>query len=70
MAIAKAQPFQDGHKRTAIFAANAHLICNHSQQLLTVPLDNTFHDLLARSYLFNEDEGVKVLMRGKGFASL
>lgn len=78
VAIAKAQPFEDGNKRTAIFVANGLLIRERAQELLTVPIDGaegieqgrSFNDLLARSYIFGEDTGVKNLMREHGFGPL
>ncbi|MEB3023354.1 MULTISPECIES: Fic family protein [Mycolicibacter] len=67
--LAKAQPFEDGNKRTALFVANAALIGSGTGMLLTVPVDdqNTFNDLLARAYLFNEHDPVKNLLRYQGF---
>ncbi|MGJ9425960.1 Fic family protein [Nesterenkonia halotolerans] len=76
VAIAKAQPFEDGNKRTAIFVANGLLIRERAQVLLTVPLDEApavgedrlFKDLLARSYIFGEDRGLKRLLRDRGLS--
>lgn len=83
--IAKAQPFEDGNKRTAVFVANGLLIREQAQALLTVPLSGveenqhsadedqhsgSFNDLLARSYLYGEDSGVKSLMREHGLTAL
>ncbi|MCQ9386226.1 Fic family protein [Brevibacterium moorei] len=72
--LAKAQPFMDGNKRTAIFTANACLIGADDSQLLTIPVDeddasvaDRFNDLLARAYIFDEDEAVKDLLRARGF---
>ncbi|MGJ9426865.1 Fic family protein [Nesterenkonia halotolerans] len=72
--LAKAQPFEDGNKRTAIFVANGLLIRERPPMLLTLPLDGvqdiehgqTFNDLLARSYIYDDDTGVKNLMRSHG----
>lgn len=77
VAIAKAQPFEDGNKRTALFVANGLLIRERTQVLLTVPLDEAptagegflFNDLLARSYVFDEDYGVKRLLNDRGLCS-
>lgn len=77
VAIGKTQPFDDGNKRTAIFVANGLLIRERTQVLLTVPMDEAptvpesylFNDLLARSYLFGEDHGVKRLLRDRGLQS-
>ncbi|MGJ9373314.1 Fic family protein [Nesterenkonia sp. CF4.4] len=76
-AIAKAQPFEDGNKRTAIFAANALLLQESSGVMLTVPLgvvdgvelSERFSDLLARAYLFGENDGLKGLLRDRGFVA-
>ncbi|SQG63709.1 mobile mystery protein B [Corynebacterium renale] len=61
--LAKAQPFEDGNKRTALLAANVLL---PGDATLVVPFDadgagdveSTFHDLLARAYIFDETEPV------------
>lgn len=65
LAIAKAQPFKDGNKRTGIFAANALLLREQTGTLLTVPFSESdpqvaqrFNEKLARAYIFNEDEPV------------
>lgn len=78
--IAKAQPFEDGNKRTAIFVANGLLILEQAHELLTVPLDEpeaynarqtgSFHDALARSYIYSEDHQLKDLLRARGFRAL
>ncbi|WP_051297446.1 hypothetical protein [Brevibacterium album] len=74
---AKAQPFQDGNKRSALFAANAHLIGHGTRTLLTVPVSETdpepaerFNDLLARAYIFDEHGPVAALLRQDGLVSL
>lgn len=73
--LAKAQPFEDGNKRTALFVANSLLI-GHGR-LLVVPVDerdpqlaDTFNDRLARAYLYDERDGVKALMRKHGLTAL
>lgn len=61
--LAKAQPFEDGNKRTALLAANVRL---PGDTTLVVPFDAEgpgdvearFHDLLARAYIFDETEPV------------
>ncbi|PFG27598.1 mobile mystery protein B [Corynebacterium renale] len=61
--LAKAQPFEDGNKRTALLAANVLL---PGDATLVVPFDAEgpgdvearFHDLLARAYIFDETEPV------------
>lgn len=71
--LAKAQPFEDANKRTAVFAANALLIGSGAGVLLTIPVDDndpkvarTFNDLLARAYIYDERAGVKALLRRRG----
>jgi len=74
--LAKAQPFEDGNKRTALFTANAHLLSSEVKSLLVVPASESrraadhFNDLLARAYLDNDDEGVKSLLRDEGLVPL
>lgn len=75
--LAKAQPFEDGNKRTAVFVANGLLIGSKAGVLLTVPVDDndpslarTFNDLLARAYLYGEHDGVKVLLQSRGLIKL
>ncbi|MCF8611694.1 Fic family protein [Gordonia sp. HY285] len=74
--LAKAQPFEDGNKRTAVFVANALLIGNDADVLLTIPVDEndpsvaaTFNDALARAYVFDEHDGVKSLLRERGLTA-
>ena len=60
--LARAQPFEDGNKRTAILAANALL---PDGIVLVVPHDREgsgaveaqFHDLLARAYVCGDEDG-------------
>lgn len=73
--LAKAQPFEDGNKRTALFVANSVLIGDG--RLLVVPVDendpqlsDTFNDLLAKAYIRDEHGPVKDLMREKGLVEL
>lgn len=68
--LAKAQPFEDGNKRTAVFVANGLLIGSKSGALLTIPVDDddpglarTFNDLLARAYIYGDHDGVKGLLQ-------
>lgn len=75
--LAKAQPFEDGNKRTAVFVANSLLIGSGAGVLLTVPVDDddpslarTFNDLLARAYVYGERDGVKGLLRSRGLTRL
>ncbi|SER61353.1 Fic family protein [Corynebacterium cystitidis] len=61
--LAKAQPFEDGNKRTALLAA---IVVLPGDETLVVPYDSagpgdseaTFHDLLTRAYIFDEIEPV------------
>lgn len=71
--LAKAQPFEDGNKRTAVFVANSQLIGSRAGVLLTIPVDETdpslaatFNDLLARAYVYGEHDGVRRLLRTRG----
>lgn len=75
--LAKAQPFEDGNKRTALFVANALLISAGTGLLLTVPIDaraptlsDTFNDLLAKAYVHDDHDGVKDLLRAQGFKEI
>lgn len=59
--VARAQPFEDGNKRTAIFAANGLLLRRAPGVALAVPHDDddpqlsvAFNDLLARAYILGE----------------
>jgi Fic family protein len=70
VALAKAQPFEDGNKRTALFAANGYLICAGSSLLVTVPVDDddpsvaaAFNQALARAYIHGETTDVIRLLR-------
>ena len=76
--IAKAQPFEDGNKRTALFVANSVLIRQPEPKLLIVPMDEStpdsvlsnagwFHELLAEAYVLDESDHVKDLLRAQGF---
>ncbi|GFK17960.1 Fic family protein [Corynebacterium glutamicum] len=73
ISISRAQPFEDGNKRTSLFAANSMLISAGSRFLLTAPLGDaktdvtrSFTDYLARFYLFREDFNVKKHLRQHG----
>lgn len=74
MDLAKAQPFEDGNKRTALFTANGLLLREGAGTVLTIPVDEQdpslsrrFNDLLARAYIHDEHDGVKDLLRQRGF---
>lgn len=70
--IARAQPFMDGNKRTAIFVANSVLIRQTEPLVLVIPtkreLAKQFMDQLADAYINNADSGVKSILRTHGFA--
>jgi prophage maintenance system killer protein len=75
--LARAQPFEDGNKRTAVFVANSLLIGADTGVLLTIPVDDddpslarTFNDLLAKAYVYAERDGVKELLRSRGLTRL
>lgn len=75
--LAKAQPFEDANKRTAVFVANSPLISAGTGDLLTIPIDDddpslarTFNDLLARAYIYGEHDPVKDLLRTRGLSSV
>jgi len=74
--LAKAQPFQDGNKRTALFVANALLLSGDTGVLLVIPVDDedvsvadAFNDKLARAYVLDEEDGVKDMLREHGFVT-
>lgn len=71
--VSRSQPFEDGNKRTALFAANSMLISAGSLFLLTAPFNDTdsdvtrsFTDYLARFYLLGEDLNVKQYLQQHG----
>jgi prophage maintenance system killer protein len=75
--LAKAQPFEDGNKRTAVFVANSLLIGSGAGVLLTIPVDDNdpsvarrFNELLARAYIYGEHAEVKALLRSRGLTRL
>lgn len=77
LGLAKAQPFEDGNKRTAVFVANSLLVGSDAGVLLTIPVDDNdpslsgaFHDLLTRAYVYGEHDGVKDLLRLRGLTRL
>ncbi len=74
--LARAQPFEDGNKRTALFVANSLLIGADTGVLLTIPFDedepsvaDTFNDLLARAYLHREDRPAAEYLRAHGIVA-
>lgn len=75
--LARAQPFEDGNKRTAIFAANKYLLRTGSDELLTAPYSDEnpqmaakFSDLLARFYVFDERDPVQTMLLECGFKTV
>ncbi|WP_232783768.1 MULTISPECIES: Fic family protein [Mycobacteriaceae] len=75
--LAQAQVFEDGNKRTAALVANSVLIGAGAGVLLTIPVDDndpglseTFNVLLARAYIFGEGDGVKAMLRSRGFTRI
>jgi hypothetical protein len=68
--LARAQPFEDGNKRTALFAANAYLVNAGVGCLISIPVDDEdpavaaeFNDALARAYLRGDTADVGRLLR-------
>jgi len=68
--LAATQPFEDGNKRTALFAANAYLLHAGFGGFLSIPYDDEdetvasrFNDALARAYLHNDREDAMGLLR-------
>ena len=75
--LAKAQPFGDGNKRTALFAANSLLLEQNSAELLIIPNDDhdssiadLFNDLLARAYMCDAKDELVGLLLEQGFMRL
>lgn len=75
VALAKAQPFGEGNKRTALLAAN--LLVLPQEQILTVPfrdgdatVSNRFNELLARAYIFGEVSPCTEYMTAQGVISI
>jgi hypothetical protein len=68
VSLARAQPFEDGNKRTALFAANGLLLVSGAGYLLTIPVSRAdeFNDLLARAYVFGDLSGVSSLLADDG----
>lgn len=75
--LAKAQPFEDGNKRTAVFTANALLVAAESGFALTIPIDddnsaveNEFNDLLGEAYVMGESAGLRDLLHRVGLVEI
>ena len=69
VALAKSQPFEDGNKRTAIFAANGYLLSQGCPMLLSIPVNDndaevakSFNTALARAYVFDDVREVTNLL--------
>ena len=74
VSLAKAQPFGDGNKRTALLAANLLLLPHN--HVLTVPfsetdpeVSNKFSELLARAYIYDEVKECVEYMTSRGVIS-
>lgn len=63
--IARAQPFGDGNKRTALLAANGLVLREHEPVMIAVPVDEpdrtVFNRLLGRWYLHDEPDVIRWL---------
>lgn len=75
VALARAQPFGDGNKRTALLSAN--LLVLPQGQVLTVPfreddptVSDRFNELLARAYIFGEVSHCVDYMISRGVISI
>ncbi|MFT4043641.1 MAG: Fic family protein [Gordonia sp. (in: high G+C Gram-positive bacteria)] len=75
--LARAQPFEDGNKRTALLAANTVLLTASTNTLLVVPVDDgdpsiaeRFNDLLATAYVHADDSGVVAMLLRDGIVPL
>lgn len=75
--VAKAQPFEDGNKRTALFSANSLLLRGQNPELLRVPVDDNdpdiarkFNEAVARYYVFADPDQAKAMMRQHSFTPL
>jgi len=70
--LAAAQPFGDGNKRTALFAANGLLIIRDTGKLLSLPDPRSdqepdpvaaFNDLLSRAYIHADIDPLRTFLR-------
>lgn len=75
--IAKAQPFGDGNKRTALFVANSAVLWQPTPLMLTVPVSEhdpkvaaTLNEAIARAYIHDDHRDVKALLTAAGFKTL
>lgn len=77
IAVARAQPFEDGNKRTAPFVANAQLLSADTEKVLAIPsaehklsVADRFNNLLARAYIFDERNAVRDMLCSHGLTNL
>jgi hypothetical protein len=77
IALARAQPFEDGNKRTALLAANTVLLAGSTGTLLVIPFDDHdpsvaehFNDHLATAYVHADSSGVTAMLLGDGIIPL
>ncbi|WP_336794075.1 Fic family protein [Gordonia malaquae] len=70
IALASAQPFEDGNKRTALLVANAYLLASGSDEVLMVPggaeapgMPTAFADALALAYVDGDHQPVSAMLR-------
>ena len=75
--IAKAQPFGDGNKRTALFVANSAVLWEPTPLMLTAPVSEhdpkvaaTLNEAIARAYIHDNHRDVKALLTAAGFKTL
>ena len=73
VALAKAQPFGDGNKRTGLFSANGLLLNKNVGSLLVVPfadddpsLAARFNEALAEAYILDDHRRVKKMLHRHG----
>lgn len=75
--IAKAQPFGDGNKRTALFVANSAVLWEPTPLMLTAPVSDSdpqlearLNQAIARAYIHNDHRDVNALLSSAGFKRL
>ncbi|OPX16006.1 Fic family protein [Gordonia sp. i37] len=75
--LARAQPFEDGNKRTALLAANTVLLAASTGTLLAIPFDDNdpsvteqFNDRLATAYIQADCSGVTAMLLSDGIIPL
>ncbi|MFD2674156.1 Fic family protein [Gulosibacter bifidus] len=72
--LARAQPFGDGNKRTALFVANSVTIWGTPPETLIAPVDENdpevaarFNRAIANAYINDDRSDVKAILRADGF---